>query len=132
MADRYHDQTAVNRRALHKKLEAAGWALFFIWVGVALFAHIGWGVGLLGVGIIILGAQVARKYFALKLEGFWVAVGFLFGVGGFCKLVNVQLGLLPILCIVAGVALLVSTLIRSREINRAGNRAMSGISGEQL
>jgi len=132
MADRYQDRTAVNGHALDKKLESAGWALFFIWIGIALLAHVGWGVGLLGVGIITLGAQAARKYFGLKLEGFWVAVGFLFGVGGFCRLVNVQLGLLPILCIVAGVALLVSTLIRSREINRAGKRAMSGISGEQL
>jgi len=120
MADRYQDQTAVNRRALDKKLESAGWALFFIWIGIALLAHVGWGVGLLGVGIITLGAQAARKYFGLKLEGFWVAVGFLFVVGGFCRLVNVQLGLLPILCIVAGVALLVSTLIRGREINRTG------------
>ena len=120
MADRYQDQTAVNRRALDKKLESTGWALFFIWIGIALLAHVGWGVGLLGVGIITLGAQAARKYFGLKLEGFWVAVGFLFVVGGFCRLVNVQLGLLPILCIVAGVALLVSTLIRGREINRIG------------
>ena len=120
MADRYQDQTAGNRRALDKKLESAGWALFFIWIGIALLAHVGWGVGLLGVGIITLGAQAARKYFGLKLEGFWVAVGFLFVVGGFCRLVNVQLGLLPTLCIVAGVALLVPTLIRGREINRTG------------
>ena len=111
MAGRYQDQTAVNRRALAKKLESAGWALFFIWIGIALLAHVGWGVGLLGVGIITLGAQAARKYFGLKLEGFWVAVGFLFVVGGFWKLVNVQLGLLPILCIVAGIALLASIFV---------------------
>ena len=108
------------RSQLTRKLDAIGWGLFFIWMGIALFGHLGWGVGLLGVGIITLGVQAARKYFELKLEGFWVAVGFLFVVGGFCRLVNVQLGLLPILCIVVGVALLVSTLIRGREINRTG------------
>jgi hypothetical protein len=59
------------------------------------------------VGIISLGAQAARKYFALKSEGFWVAVGILFVVGGVWGLFNVQHGLLPILCIVAGAALLV-------------------------
>ena len=117
---------SAQRSELTRKLESIGWGLFFLWMGIALFGHIGWGVGLLGVGIITLGAQAARKYFGLKLEGFWVAVGFLFVVGGSCRLVNVQLGLLPILCIVAGVALLVSTLIRGREINRAGKRAMSG------
>ena len=120
MEERNHDQKLTSKHVLHKKLDAASWGLFFIWIGIALVAHVGWGAGLLGVGIIILGAQVTRKYFGLKLEGFWVAVGFLFVVGGFCRLVNVQLGLLPILCIIAGVALLVSTLIRGREINRTG------------
>jgi len=120
MADSDRDQVVVDRRGLDRKLEAAGWGLFFMWIGVALFSHIGWGASLLGVGIITLGAQVARKYFALKLEGFWVAVGFLFVVGGVWKLFNVQLGLLPILCIVAGGALFVSTLIGGREIHRTG------------
>jgi len=100
-----------------RKLDAIGWGLFFIWMGIAFFAHIGWGAGLLGVGIITLGAQAARKYFALKLKGCWVAVGFLFVVGGVWKLFNIQLGLLPILCIVAGVALLGSRLVGSREVD---------------
>jgi hypothetical protein len=108
------------RIKLSRKLEAIGWGLFFIWMGIALFAHIGWGGGLLGVGIIALGAQAARKYFGLKLEEFWVAVGFFFIVGGIWKFFNIQFGLLPILCIVAGVALLGSRLVGSRESDRAG------------
>jgi hypothetical protein len=111
MTDGNPDQTTVNRRALNRKLVATGWGLFFIWMGIALFGHIDWGAGLLGVGIITLGAQAARKYFDLKLEGFWLAVGFLFVVGGSCKLFNVHLGLVPILCIVAGIALLVSIFV---------------------
>ena len=133
MADSGYDQTAAKRRALNKKLEAAGWGLFFLWIGVAFFAHIGWGAGLLGVGIITLGAQVARKYFALKLEGFWLAVGFLFVVGGICKLFNVHLGLVPILCIVAGIALLLSMVVgRPRDEPGRQNRAVSEITKEQL
>ncbi len=120
MTDRFYDRTTVEKGALEKKLEAGGWSLFFIWMGIALFGHVGWGAGLLGVGIITLGAQVGREYFALKLEGFWVAVGFLFAAGGIWKLFNIHLGLLPILCIVGGVALLISTLVGGREINRAG------------
>ena len=102
---------SAQRSKLTRKLEAIGWGLFFIWMGAALFAHLGWGAGLLGVGIITLGVQAARKHFELKLEGFWVAVGFLFVVGGICKLFNVHLGLVPILCIVAGIALLVSIFV---------------------
>lgn len=111
MAESILDQRLTNRHVLNKKLEGAAWGLFFIWIAIALFGDVGWGAGLIGAGIITLGAQVARKYFALKLEGFWVAVGFLFVVGGVWKLFNVHLGLVPILCIVAGVALLVSALV---------------------
>jgi hypothetical protein len=111
MEERNHGQKLTSKHVLHEKLDAAGWGLFFIWIGIALVAHVGWGAGLLGVGIIILGAQVTRKYFGLKLEGFWVASGFLVVLGGVWKLFNVPLDLMPILCIVAGVALLVSVLV---------------------
>jgi len=30
------------------KLDAAAWGVFFLWVGIALVAGLGWGVGLLG------------------------------------------------------------------------------------
>jgi hypothetical protein len=112
MEERNHDQMLKSKHVLHKKLDAASWGLFFIWVGIAFIAHIGWGAGLFGVGIITLGTQVARNYFGLKLEGFWVVAGFLFVLGGVWKLFNVPLDLVPILCIGAGVALLVSVLIR--------------------
>jgi hypothetical protein len=104
------DQTVASRRTLAKKLDAVGWGLFFIWIGVALLAHIGWGVGLLGVGLITLGAQAARKYLAVEVEGFWVVVGLLFVLGGIWELLSVQVSLVPILLIVVGIILLVSTL----------------------
>jgi hypothetical protein len=111
MEERNHYQRLTNRHVLHKKLDTVGWGLFFIWIGIALFANVGWGTGLLGVGIIILGVQVTRKYFGLKLEGFAIAVGSFFLLGGAWELLNVQFGLLPILCIAVGIALLVSTLV---------------------
>jgi hypothetical protein len=110
VAESEHDPRSVNGRTLARKLEAAGWGLFFIWIGLALLADVGWGVGLLGVGIITLGVQGARKHFTLELDRFSVAVGFLFVVGGVWELFNVQIALVPILCIVAGVAFLVSAL----------------------
>ena len=111
MSECRNAQTWTKRGSLNKKLDAAAWGLFFIWTGIAFLADVGWGAGLLGVGIITLGAQAARRYFALKLEGFWVAVGFLFTVGGIWKLFQVQVGFMPILCIIAGFALLVSIFV---------------------
>ena len=111
MSDSDRDQGMANGRLLCKRLDAVGWSLFFMWIGIALFVRASWGTGLLGVGLITLGVQVARKYFSLKLEGFGVAVGLFFVLGGVWELLNVQLGLLPLLCIAAGPALLVSSLV---------------------
>lgn len=102
----------VKKVALAQKLDAAGWALFFIWVGIALLLDVGWGTGLLGIGVVTLLGQGARKYFGLCLEGFWLVVGLLFMLGGVWHLVQVELNLVPILLIIAGVALLVSIFRR--------------------
>ena len=103
---------ATNTLVVAHKLDAAAWGLFFVWVGVALIAHIGWGLGLLGVGVITLGGQLARKYFSLTVERFWVVVGLLFVLGGVWELLGLQFSLVPILLIVSGVALLLSTMRR--------------------
>ena len=52
----------VQRKKLNRTLDAIGWGVFFIWIGVAFLAHLGWGVGFIGVGLIILGGLVARIY----------------------------------------------------------------------
>ena len=105
-------QSLADRRLVERRLEAVGWGLFFIWIGVALVSNFGWAVGLLGAGIIILGTQIARKPLALKVDGFWVVVGSLFVLGGIWEWFKIQVGLVPILCIAVGLALLVSALVR--------------------
>ena len=52
----------VQRKKQDRTLDAVGWGVFFIWIGVAFLADLGWGVGFIGVGLIILGALVARIY----------------------------------------------------------------------
>ena len=73
---------------------------------------VGWGVGLIGVAVITLGGQVARYSYGLTIEMFWAAVGVLFLLGGIWELFQVQVGLVPILLIVAGGALLLSLFRR--------------------
>ena len=50
------------KKKLNRKLDAVGWGLFFIWIGIAILADVGWGVGFIGVGLIILGVLGAREY----------------------------------------------------------------------
>ena len=104
------DQNTIEKAALAKKLDVIGWGLFFIWIGISFLANFGFAIGLLGVGIITLGGQVARKHFNLKAEGFWIVVGLLFVIGGIWELLQIKLSLVPILIIVAGVVMLISAL----------------------
>ena len=113
------------KKKLERRLNAIGWGLFFIWIGMAFLADVGWGAGLLGVGVIILGGQVTRTYSGLKLEGFGVVVGSLFFLGGIWELLNIRFDLTPILCVVAGVALLVSVLV-GKARNHKGEQTSLG------
>lgn len=89
---------------------AAGWGTFFLWVGIALLTDVGWGVGLLGVGLITLAGQAARTHFDLPLEGFALFLAALFRLGGVWELFQVELHLAPVLMVIAGIGLLISAL----------------------
>jgi len=95
-----------------RTLDSVGWGLFFAWVGFALLMDLSWGIGLLGVGAITLGGQAARWYFGLALEGFWVAVGVLFTLGGIWESLGIEVSLVPIVLILVGAVLLLSALRR--------------------
>ena len=97
------------------KLAVVGLALFFIWIGIALLLNVGFHIGLLGVGIIILVMQVARLSYKLKLEWGWVVVGLLCVIGGLWELLALELALVPILLIVAGVVLIISIATKGKK-----------------
>ena len=96
--------------SLARRLDAAGWGLFFIWMGIATLIDVGWGIGLCGVALITLGMQAVRKNAGLKLEPFWIVVGLLFLLGGAWELAALEISLTPFLLIIAGIALLISTI----------------------
>ena len=102
------------------EMDAVGWSVFFIWIGIVLLLKIGTGVGLVGIGIILLGVQVARKYSSLKIEGFWGVAGILFVVGGLLEL-SIKLPLMSILFIVAGLMILVPIIKHRYRYERTGH-----------
>ncbi len=113
MAQNEEDVGAPPRSAdLSGKLGAAGWGLFIIWIGISFLASLDAWIALLGIGVITLGIQLARKSVGLSLEGFWVVIGFLFVLGGVWSLLGTTVPLLPILLIVAGLALVISIFKR--------------------
>lgn len=102
------------KTAVARRLDAVGWALFLIWIGIVLLMGAKASLALLGIGIIIVGVQLARVLYQLSLEGFWFVVGLLFLVGGIWQMVGAKFPLVPILLIVAGVALIVTRFLPKR------------------
>ncbi|HET6936777.1 MAG TPA: hypothetical protein VFI72_18175, partial [Candidatus Angelobacter sp.] len=89
-------------------LEGIAWGAFFIWIGIAFLLHLDWGAGLLGVGVLMIGKQIARKFMTLPVETFWMGIAILFILCGIWGVLNVSVSLIPIVCILAGVALVIS------------------------
>jgi hypothetical protein len=98
--------------------------VFLLWIGIALLADVGCGVGLVGAGAITLAAQGWRRRLRLKVDRFALLVGILFAVVGVWNLFDVRVDLVPLLFIAAGVALLVSTWRRPRGTGGAGSVAV--------
>lgn len=102
-------------------IDAAGWGVFFIWVGIAFLANVGWGVGLFGVGVIALGVQLVRGLLALKADRWGLAFGTCLVVAGLLQWLAIPLGkaallswFIPAAFIALGVAILVSAWRRHR------------------
>ncbi len=93
---------------LSRNVARAVWGLLLIWIGAGLLLHWSWGVGLLGAGVIRLAAQAVRRSRGVKVEGFGLVAGLLLVISGVWNMFNVALELVPLLCIGAGIALLVS------------------------
>jgi len=106
------------KSVIESRIEGVAWGLFFIYVGIAFLANVSNGIGLLGVGIITLGGQVARSYYNLKLEGFWLVVGACFVLGGLWDFMAPGFALVPILLIIAGAAVLYSVWNKSMSKNK--------------
>ena len=98
--------------AMDRKLNKVSGGLVLIWAGFTLLVRGGWGVGLAGVGAIIIGEQLARKFFAARFERQWAIAGIFLLGGGIVIQFGLTLSLVPALFIVIGITLLVSALRR--------------------
>jgi hypothetical protein len=115
MSDTEFDRSTRPERAVGAKLDAVGWGVFFIWVGAALLAGVSWAVFFLGTGAIMLGAQVARRYLAMKVDRFAFVLGIVFVVAASLRILDfewekaaIPAWLVPALFIAVGAAIVLS------------------------
>lgn len=107
--------SSTEKSELTGHLDSMARAIFIIWIGIAMLAAISWGWFLVGLGILILAAQLARLQMNIKIEGFRVAWGAVFLVGGLWTVLNLaSWPLAPIVLILLGMVLLGKAVISIR------------------
>ena len=79
------------KAALNKRLESIGWGLFLIMLGgFALVpnATIPKGLWSIGVGVIMLGLNVTRYVYKIKMSGFTTVLGIIAVISGVLELMG--------------------------------------------
>ena len=99
------------QRAVARHLAWIGWGAFLLWVGICWLAPIAIGPALIGVGALALLMQGLRALYGLPVEGFWVAAGLCFGIGGAAQLISIEIPFMPIALLVVGGLVLFGGLV---------------------
>jgi hypothetical protein len=110
-----------NTRPLNRNFDALGWGAVFIWWGVIeLFPTLPAGTAALGLGVILLGLNVARTLNGIPASGFTTTLGILALVLGGLQLgastlsLPFELPVFAILLIVFGLIVLARELAANR------------------
>lgn len=91
------------KAALNKRLETVAWGLFLIMVGGFMFvpaSQVPQGLWSIGIGAILLGLNVTRYFYQIRMSGFTTFLGVLSLLGGLAELAgltSLQGGLLLII-----------------------------------
>jgi hypothetical protein len=110
----------VNQKvALNKRLETIGWGLFLVMLGGFSFVPsevVAKGVWSIGVGVIMLGLNVARYFYGIKMSGFTTFLGVVSLIGGVLQLSGMHTLEGAILLIILGAYLLVKPWFDKRQL----------------
>jgi hypothetical protein len=94
---------------LNKRLEGIGWALFLIMlgcIGLVPNQQVPEGTWLLGVGLIMLGLNLARSLYQIKMSSGTLFLGVLALLAGVTSIAGVNLPIFPIALILLGLSAL--------------------------
>ncbi|HET7088124.1 MAG TPA: hypothetical protein VFL17_05695 [Anaerolineae bacterium] len=107
------------KAALNKRLENIGWGLFLIMLGgFALVPDesVPKGLWSIGVGVIMLGLNVTRYFYKIKMSGFTTILGILALLGGIAELLGFTSLEGGLLLIILGAYLLLKPWFEKRQL----------------
>jgi len=107
------------KMALNKRLETIGWGCFLIMLGGFVFVPhemVAKGFWSIGVGVIMLGLNVARYFFKIKMSGFTTFLGVISLISGVLQLLGMHTLEGAILLIVLGAYLIVKPWFDERQL----------------
>jgi len=101
------------QQIVRRRLDAAGWGLLLVITGAALLLpdqHLAEIIWLIGVGLVLLGANVVRHLNGMTMATSNFVLGAVALAGGVAAIFGINLPLIPIVLILFGVSLLISVL----------------------
>jgi hypothetical protein len=119
MTEQTKDALALSKAALNKRLETIAWGLFLIILGGFMYVPdttISKGIWSIGVGLIMLGLNVVRYTYKIKMSGFTTVLGILSLVAGALQLVGVMALEGAVLLIILGAYLLLKPWFEERKL----------------
>ena len=102
-----------------RTLTTVAWGLFFILVGGAWFYGETYGVDMgaviaIGVGLILVGLNMARNSIGVKMSRFSLGIGILALLLGLARYFGMKLDLLPLIIILIGLFILAEAIPRKK------------------
>jgi hypothetical protein len=107
------------KAALNKRLESIGWGLFLIMLGgfaLVPSATLPKGLWSIGIGVIMLGLNVTRYFYKIKMSGFTTVLGVIAIISGVLELMGQNDLGGAIFLIVLGAYLLVKPWFDKRQL----------------
>ncbi len=120
-ADEDEEPIAVDNEkiALNKRLEIIGWGCFLVMLGGFLFVPhllIDKAVWSIGVGAIMLGLNIARYYYKIRMSGFTTVLGIVSLASGIAQLAGAQTLGGPTFLVIVGAYLIFKTWFDKRHL----------------
>ena len=117
-----------NTRKLNRRYETIAWGTLLIWVGARdLMPGLPTGTGMLGIGLILLGLNLARRLYDIPINGVSTALGVAALLVGIVELfrslqgVQVELPFFPVLLVMVGIGFLAHSLTGMKSSKTAEN-----------